>query len=402
LERAKKMSQLKVAIAGAFPFPYGNAAASRVSHLAGGLSRANCEVHIVSFWGGADPQQSLHDPVSENVTVHRVALNQKLGKLTKAKLIFHSMSKLINSHKLDVLLLYGTTIDVVLPLFLSAKLSSLTVVTEVCEWFPPSVFKYGWFDRYFISEFIYRNFLPMFSDGAVCISTHIQSKLARFNRNVIIIPALGSRRDVSAPSSDESGGVFKVVYSGKFKQEDAAYLLIEAVRLCLKGGMDVRLEMIGGFDYEDEHYCKSLVNGDPVLKDRVSFVPQLSGDEYFRRIASASCLVLIRPHNKTNIANFPTRLPEFLWTGKPLIVSSAGDIEKYLKRGVHAHIIDLVNAETLASALGKIFLDREYAASLGEEGRMIAQAAFDYVKHGENLASFMQHLAKGRGGPAHC
>jgi glycosyltransferase involved in cell wall biosynthesis len=393
------MRQLKIAIAGAFPFPYGNAAASRVSHLAGGLSRANCEVHIVSFWGGADPQQTPHDPVSENVTVHRVALNQKLGKLTKAKLIFHSMSKLINSHKLDVLLLYGSTIDVVLPLFLSAKLSSLTIVAEVCEWFPPSTFKHGWFDRYFISEFIYRNFVPMFSDGAISISTHIHKKLSRFNRNVIIIPALGSRRNISAPPNDEKGGVFKVVYSGKFKQEDAAHVLIEAVRLCLKRGMDVSLEMIGGFDRDEEHYCKSLVNCDPLLKGFVSFTPQLLGDEYFRRIAAASCLVLVRPYNKINVANFPTRLPEFLWTGKPLIVSSAGDIERYLKRGVHAHIIDIVNAETLASALSKVFLDREYAANLGKEGRMIAQTAFDYVRHGKNLASFMQHLAKGRGGP---
>jgi glycosyltransferase involved in cell wall biosynthesis len=391
------MNQLRVAIAGAFPFPYGNAAASRVSHFAGGLSRANCEVHIVSCWGGADPQQTQHDPVSENVTVHRVVLNRELGKLTKARLIFHSMLKLINSHKLDVLLLYGGTIDVVLPLFLSAKLSSLTVVVEVCEWFPPSIFRYGCFDKYFISEFIYRNFLPMFSDGAICISTHIHKKLSRVNRNMIIIPALGSRRNVSAPSNDKNGEVFKVVYSGKFKQEDSARLLIEAVRLCLKRGMDVRLEMIGGFGYDDEHYCKSLVNSDPFLKDRVSFVPQLSGDEYFTRIASASCLVLVRPHNKTNVANFPTRLPEFLGTGKPLIVSSVGDIERYLRRGVHAHIIDLVNAETLASALSRIFLDREYAANLGEKGRMIAHLAFDYVRHGESLASFMLQLAKGRG-----
>jgi glycosyltransferase involved in cell wall biosynthesis len=391
------MSQLKVAIAGFFPFPYGNASASRVRHLAGGLSRANCEVHVVSIWGSVDSQQNQHDAVSENVKVHRVSLSQKLSTLAELRLIAQSMTKLISAHKLQVLLLYGGTLDVTLPLFLSAKLSSLTILAEVCEWLSPSVFRRGWFDKYFIHEFIYRNFVPMFSDGVICISTYIDQKISRCNRNTIIVPALGSRKDFLPTSNDGKGGAFKVVYSGKFKKEDAAHLLIEAVRLCLKRGMDIRLEMIGSFGSDDEHYCKSLTNKDPFLKDRVTFTPQLSGDEYFRRIASASCLVIIRPHNTSNVANFPTRLPEFLWTGKPVVVSSAGDIERYLKRGVHAHIIDLVTSETLAAALNKIYLDPEYAANLGDAGRKIAQAAFDYVSHGEKLASFMQRLVEREG-----
>ena len=390
------MNPLKVAIAGCFPFPYGNASASRVQHLAGGLCRANCEVHVVSFWWGGNPQQTQPDPVAEKVQVHRIALDQGLGRLAKPKFFFRSLSEFTKSHKPDVLILYGGSANITLPLFFSAKFNCLTVVAEVCEWAPPSLFKNGWLDRNFILEFIYRNCVPMFSDGAICISTYIHQKICKFNPNTIIIPALGSQRDYLEHCKGKRSEVFKVVYTGKFKYEDAAALLIEAVRVCLNRGMKISLEMIGGFGTDDEAYCKSLVNSDPLLSNFVSFIPQLSGDEYFARIALASCLVIVRPHNKTNVANFPTRLPEFLWTGKPVIVSSAGDIEKYLKRGVHAHIIDLVSPETLAEALSKIYLDGEYAANLGKEGKMIAQAAFDYVSHGRNLASFIRRLVERR------
>jgi glycosyltransferase involved in cell wall biosynthesis len=306
------------------------------------------------------------------------------------------MSTVIRNQNPDVLLLYGGPIWITLPLFASAKFKSLCTVAEICEWFPSDIFTYGWFDKEFISELIYRNFVPMFSDAALCISTYIQKKVSKYNRNTVLIPALGSEGYVSVPSINGESGVFRVVYSGKFKKEDAAYLLIEAVGLCVKRGLNMKLEMIGGFDYGDEAYYKSLVKSDPLLTDVVSFTPDVQGDEYWRRIGSASCLVIVRPHSKTNTANFPTRLPEFLLTGKPVITSSVGDIERYLKSGVHAHIIDRINPETLAEALIKIYFDQEYAAKLGRQGRNIARMKFNHVVYGEELAEVMRGIIRGR------
>jgi glycosyltransferase involved in cell wall biosynthesis len=386
----------RIAIAGGFPFPYGKASTSRVLHLAAGLSRADCEVHVISIWGNVEPYQNKDDLLSDDIRIHRLLLKQELGPLTKAKLIFDSMSNIIASEKLDVLLLYGGSIDITLPLFVSAKLRSLYIVAEICEWFPSNRFEHRWYDKDFISELIYRNIVPMFSDAVLCISTHIQTKVSKYNRNTIIIPALGSRKHVSPLTCAEKDRTFKVVYSGNFKKEDAAYLLIEAIRLCLMRGKKMKLEMIGGWGRgEDEAYCKSLVSTDPLLRDSVSFIdhlPNLPDSEYWRRIESASCLVIVRPHNKANIANFPTRLPEFLWTGKPVVISSAGDIERYLKRGIHAHIIDHVSPQSLAEALSRIYGDCEYAAALGNRGKTIAEAAFNYLIYGKELASFMRYL----------
>ena len=57
----------RIAIAGGFPFPYGKASTSRVLHLAAGLSRADCEVHVISIWGNVEPYQNKDDLLSDDI-----------------------------------------------------------------------------------------------------------------------------------------------------------------------------------------------------------------------------------------------------------------------------------------------------------------------------------------------
>ncbi len=390
LKRSESDRGMRILVAGEFP-PYGNASATRALHLAACMETMGCDVKVVSIWGAEMPAE-VTEGFPEIPVLRIVIKNETTNKICRFISIFKKVYAEIRDYNASIIIIYGGPSGCTLPIFLSAKCNRLMVLTEVCEWFPFDLMRDNVsVSKYMVSDFIYRNTLPILSNGVICISTFIQKRIRRYNKNTIVVPAL-SPLNIGSPHIRQNSGTFLVVYTGKFKKEDAAHLLIHAVRICKRSGSRIVLEMIGSGN--EEEYCKSIVRSDPELHNIVKFTPQIIGSQYFDRIRSASCLVIVRPRNRTNEANFPTRLPEYLQTGNPVIVSSVGDIERYVCRGVHAHVIDIISPESLAESLLKISSDVEYASNLGMNGKELS--AFSTRRHGKRLLSFVKKLRRKR------
>ena len=99
--------------------------------------------------------------------------------------------------------------------------------------------------------------------------------------------------------------------------------------------------------------------------------------------------MLPRPSNGTNQANFPTRLPEFLSTGKPVIVGIAGDIPLYLTHGEHALLLQESDADEIASCIGQLVAFPEIARALGKAGGQRGTEVFGYATYAADLSEFL-------------
>jgi glycosyltransferase involved in cell wall biosynthesis len=80
----------------------------------------------------------------------------------------------------------------------------------------------------------------------------------------------------------------------------------------------------------------------------------------------------------------PTKLGEYLATGRPVVVTATGDIPKYLHDGVEAFVVEPGDVHSFSEALERA-LYNPVAAEVGRAGQRLARREFDTVVHMRRL-----------------
>ena len=103
--------------------------------------------------------------------------------------------------------------------------------------------------------------------------------------------------------------------------------------------------------------------------------------------------VLVQPgkNDAFNKYRFPAKLPEFLVTGRPVILP-ATNIGRFMKDGEECILLQKGNALEIAQKLEMLFQDRILCEKIGEGGRSFAQKNLKWSRSAENLNAFYQSL----------
>jgi glycosyltransferase involved in cell wall biosynthesis len=162
--------------------------------------------------------------------------------------------------------------------------------------------------------------------------------------------------------------------------------------------------MIGGglSDYRIWKMCER----DPVLREVVTMTGWLEATEKTALMQSADVFVILRRETRESAASFPTRLPEYLATGRPVIASAAGDIPEYLEHGVTAWLVPPDDrGELLCSAFVTLHAHPELGDAIGRAGFDEAVKRFSIEENGRKMDAFIRSLAlgasAGKAAPAH-
>ena len=62
-------------------------------------------------------------------------------------------------------------------------------------------------------------------------------------------------------------------------------------------------------------------------------------EELFERLRTARVLALPRPAGSFSQAGLPTKVAEYLASGRPVVVTAVGDLPLYLRDGVDAYLV---------------------------------------------------------------
>ena len=106
-------------------------------------------------------------------------------------------------------------------------------------------------------------------------------------------------------------------------------------------------------------------------------------------------LVLARPTNIVADAGFPSKLTEYLSTGKPVLVTRVGDIPLYLKDRENAFLSDPDSAEAFAIELRYILNNYEFALEVGGNGKRLTETIFNYNYQAKRMLEFIRKLKAG-------
>jgi glycosyltransferase involved in cell wall biosynthesis len=109
-------------------------------------------------------------------------------------------------------------------------------------------------------------------------------------------------------------------------------------------------------------------------------------------LCSALLLVLSRPKNIQAEGGFPTKLGEYLATGRPVVVTKVGEIPEYLTDEVNAFLAEPDNADAFALRVLYALSNAELADKVGANGKKLAYSTFNYKVQSQNLISFISNL----------
>lgn len=106
-----------------------------------------------------------------------------------------------------------------------------------------------------------------------------------------------------------------------------------------------------------------------------------------RVLALADLLVQPGRADRFNEYRFPSKLPEFLAMGRPVVLprTNVGKATEHLR---HAYVLPVADALSIAHAVRTIRADPELAARLGRGAREFAQAHLNWGTNAEKLAAF--------------
>ncbi len=401
---------MKITITGWFPFPHGNASSSRIRSIASGLIKSGCEVTLLTTaripWiaenrvgGSGTPVFKWDSAFYSTTNCFEGQQRWRSGQLLLAQLkAVFLIRKEFRRGNIDALFIYSRSFLFLFPVLFLSKICKIAVVADQVEWYPVQYFKYGWLNPFFWDDWLGRQLMLRYCDMVTAITYFTASHFESRDIACMIMPSLFDYSQSHLPPARhrKPAETLTLGYAGNCKKDDGVDDLLSAVRRCRKEGYDVRVRMLGcdGFSGHSLAFAK-LISQDRELSQSVVFVGRVPEDAYLAELGNCDCLVLPRPNKQTVRAAFPTRLPEFLSTGRPVLTTSVPDVPVYLNAGEHAFITQ-PGPIPLAQGIKEIADDPTRAEQVGKAGRVRGMEVFDYITYTSELAKKIEELVARR------
>ncbi len=186
------------------------------------------------------------------------------------------------------------------------------------------------------------------------------------------------------PAAGPRDGPATLVYTGNVHPNNAAEMLTlyEAVALLNRRGSAVRL-LRSGACYDETFAERAAVSAPYVTECGVlprRGLPAL--------LARADVLVQPGAPGPFNDFRFPSKLPEFLVSGRPVILP-ATNLGRFLKDGEEAVLLHRGTAEEIADRVGELLADRDRARRIGAAGRAFARQRLTWTRAADAFFPFV-------------
>ncbi len=408
---------MNIVIAGHFEYPTGSAAASRIRHFARGLTECGHRVHVISMTlaQSGDSAEVSHDGWCMHDTVpyahaggvrtahlRRSAVRKACARLSSWRRALHEakarIAGLDRTTGVDVLIGYSNMGFGFHGLMPFCRRRQIPVVRDVVEWLGPESFHGGAKNPlYWNAQLSFRWTVPK-SDGVIGISKFIVENFSKLGLPTLRVPAIidpAAFEHLAPPPPGDADRPFQLSYLGNMNHRDGPFLMIEAIRQLLAEGHDVLFNIIGNTDpIPAARQARMRVEADALLRERVIFRGRVSDDEVKHRLFTSDALIFTRTSGRASRAAFPTRLPEYLVSGRPVISSNVSDIGEYLRDGKEIVLVKPDSAEALAEGIRRLLQMPDRGRSLGLAGKRRCGEVFHYASRSAQISAFLEALVQ--------
>lgn len=389
---------MNIVILGSFNFPYGSASASRIRNIAGELVSNGCRVHVLSLLPSFEKSVSWSSHEGIYYKQSRPTLLNRLFRRVHSNLFHYVLStfsfsgierkELDKIGDIDIVLVYDFSFLKVLPFHRYCKRKKIKYVRDMVECFTPASFVGGVFNPLYYDHLLDYYYLAKKADGIIAISTYIKNHFAGY-LPVIIIPAI-IKIDNKPLIKEIDTEKINFTFVSSFSKRDLPELILDALKDF--EGNSIFVNLLGN-DGKRGYALKirKRVEDDSKLSSLAHFWGRVSDDELHDIMFKTDFFIFLRRKDKAGLAAFPTRVPEYLNTAKPLISSDTGDMAIYLKNGENVIFIDNESG-SLLKVFNDINSDTSRFTKLGKEGYDVCCKEFNRATRVQEIIYFMKSL----------
>jgi len=405
--------KLHIIIFACVDFPEGPATTSRIKLLARILTGAGHQVSLAVYNANAKtpiPEnrsaQGIHNSVEytylSGSTVRPArffdAMTDTLRGIVQSAFYLRSKRK---AGAADVALFYTPDIFRSLPCLLLSRLYGIPVLFELCEIFSSDRRRRG------LKETVKRmaarlsdRLLPGMSNGVLAISTKIAEYLRQGGLNdaaIMHLPILVDCDRFTQPSRSPVSTLSGTRYflnSGALDGKEGMEVVLQAFAVVAKNHDRLHLALTGGPD-PDRKACILDLARQLGIDRRLLFTGFLTVDQLAWAYQHAVALICCRADTTFANYGFPTKLGEYLASGRPVIANGVGDTLLYLKDGDNAFLTRAGDSGSISMAMERVLSDPALADQVGLNGRQVALEQFDYPNFIKPLDTFLRSRCPG-------
>jgi glycosyltransferase involved in cell wall biosynthesis len=265
--------------------------------------------------------------------------------------------------------------------WLTARLTGAVLIGEATEY--PFVYESRGF-RVRFAEWLNRVFTYRRFDLFVAISTLLVEFFAARVRGsvaVLRIPVLLVRERWSAEPEPIRWTTPVVAYMGNLQNEREVRAVAEVFVLVAKAIPSAAFAVAGPPAGSARLGAILGPAGLTERSGRLTLAGSVAHADVPEFLQGATVLILPRPLGLFSQAGLPTKLADYLASGRPVVSTSVGDVGYYLRDGESAFLVDPGDAELFASRVVEVLRNPELAERIGARGRVVAVREFSCDKH---------------------
>lgn len=367
--------------------PSPNASVNRLLSYSKGLVELGDRVSCLSTGIGTDLQEHCLDGITYRM------LRKKKGVFQ----LFLSLCRLINQiaqnkNKIDVCVIVSNSLLLVIPVSIICRVLHIKVVDEVSE-YPFVIMRHDLLSRLWSKVYVHNYKL---FDGMLIMTDPLVEYYSRFIRKdckVLKVPMTvdPSRFELNRLSLLQKPEMEYIAYCGDMSgNKDGVMNLIDAFSIVEGKYPNLYLMMIGGTTSPKE-YQRITSKVEAIGLKNVLFTGKVDRQQIPELLFNAKLLCLARPSSLQSQGGFPTKLGEYLCTGKPVIITATGEIPRYLNSS-NSYIVEPNDNVKFANKILEALSDYSRALIVGANGRKMVEEVFDYHVQAKRMHVFLESL----------
>lgn len=370
-------------------YPANTAMSSRYHALALLFKAADCEVTLVTKGEYNAKKIKYHQGIPY------ISVSGKVNcKLTRAYDLLVGIpwhvKKLLQTNQYDGVLM-TTRIPLLLRIMKSAERKGVRLFYDAVEWYSPSQYKKG------EKAYQYRKINKLLTEEidkrfyVISISKYFEEYFRSRGIKTVRIPAI---LDVQSVACEKQAPEDKTVilYAGSPGKKDYLHEILEAcAQLTPEERNKLEVRLIGIKEMDLIQSCGVSEKTMCDVRQIVKCMGRRPHEEVLQNLQRAHFTVLIRPEEERYAkAGFPTKVPESLATGTPVICNLTSDLGMYLRDGKNAIVLASENVEDVVIGLRRaINLSSGEKEKMSVTARKTAEEAFDYRKYVDEVVNFL-------------
>lgn len=174
--------------------------------------------------------------------------------------------------------------------------------------------------------------------------------------------------------------------------KDGVNLLIQSFAQIAPQFPDLKLYLVGGWNYDTPAHLESIDRLN--MQQRIFWKGEVSRNTIPALLQHAELLALPRPDSKQAQGGFPTKLGEYLASGKPVVASRVGELPKYLEDSQSVFFCQPGSIDSLTATLNRALSNPTFMHQVGANGREVAKKYFNKNIQSKLLKDFFERLVQ--------